>query len=328
MNSTTPTGDHDIRDDETETVAHVVVFAPAPQLTVTVEQEGDHESVHLHAGGQGVWQARMLAAMGCTVTLCAAFGGETGRVVRSLLGDDGFDVVAIARDAANPSYVHDRRQGERIEIAETPDPPLSRHELDELYSVTIREGSTADLVLLSGPHGDAVPADTYRRLTADLRSLGVTVMADLAGERLDAVLAGGIDIVKVSHAELADDGRVDDADNEAALVAGMRALHDAGAAQVIVSRAEQGTLLLHDGEPLRYRAPDMTVVETKGAGDSLTAATAALIAAGAPLREAVRVGVAAGALNVTRHGLGSGDRGAILSFAEHVDIESIESDAS
>lgn len=305
--------------------AHIVVFAPAPQLTVTVEAEGQHESVHLHAGGQGVWQARMLTEMGCTVTLCSAFGGETGRVALSLLGDDGFDVVSIARESSNPAYVHDRRHGERIVIAETPDEPLSRHELDELYAATIREGDGASLVLLSGPHGDAVPADTYRRLTTDLRSLGVTVMADLAGDRLDSVLAGGIDVVKVSHEELREDGRVDNADDEASLVAVMHDLHDAGATHVIVTRAERGVLLLHKGETLRYTAPAMSVVDPRGAGDSLAAASAALIAAGHTVRDAVRVGAAAGALNVTRHGLGTGDRGAIMTLVEHVTIEAIES---
>lgn len=309
---------------EADDVAHVVVFAPAPLLTVTVEQEGDHESVHLHAGGQGVWQARMLAAMGRTVTLCAAFGGETGRVARSLLGDDGFDVASIERASWNPAYVHDRRGGARHVVAETDDEALSRHELDELYAATIREGSTASLVVLSGPHAEAVPSDTYRRLASDLRGLGVMVMADLAGERLRSVVAGGVDVVKVSHEELRDDGIVHDAHDEAELIRAMRELHDAGASQVIVSRAERGALVLHDGRALRFAAPDMEVVDTKGAGDSLTAAAAAMLAAGMPFRLAVAVGVAAGALNVTRHGLGSGDRGAILALAEHVTCEPVE----
>ncbi|MDO9590149.1 MAG: hypothetical protein Q7J04_03290, partial [Microcella sp.] len=68
MNEQRSADDHQHYTDGLES-AHIVVFAPAPQLTVTVEAEGKHESVHLHAGGQGVWQARMLTEMGCTVTL-------------------------------------------------------------------------------------------------------------------------------------------------------------------------------------------------------------------------------------------------------------------
>ena len=56
----------------------VMVFAPVPQLTVTIEQQSDEAELHVHPGGQGVWQARMCAGLGAGVTLCAAVGGEIG----------------------------------------------------------------------------------------------------------------------------------------------------------------------------------------------------------------------------------------------------------
>ncbi|MFC7480190.1 hypothetical protein ACFQX7_09280 [Luedemannella flava] len=59
----------------------VMVFAPAPLLTVTIEQRADAVDLHVHPGGQGVWQARMIAALGGSVVLCAAMGGETGNVL-------------------------------------------------------------------------------------------------------------------------------------------------------------------------------------------------------------------------------------------------------
>ncbi len=56
------------------------------------------------------------------------------------------------------------------------------------------------VVILSGPAGDDVlPPDTYRRLAADLREAGCTVVVDLAGERLDAALEGGVDLALRRH---------------------------------------------------------------------------------------------------------------------------------
>lgn len=225
--------------------------------------------------------------------------------------------------------MHDRRDGERSPVVETDDPPLSRHELDELYAATLREAMGAAVVLLSGPAGDEVlPADTYRRLAADLGAFDCLVMVDLAGERLDHALKGGVDIVKVSHEELLDDGRLDADDgraDESAIVAAMHRLRSEGAGAVIVSRESEGVLALIDGAVVWAKAPDMEVVDTKGAGDSLTAAIAATIAReGRDLRRAVAVGAAAGALNVTRHGLGTGDKGAILALAEHVVVRDRE----
>jgi hypothetical protein len=121
----------------------VMVFAPAPQLTVTIEKQHDRAELHVHAGGQGIWQTRMITALGAQVTLCASVGGEVGAVLTPLLALDGVTVRTVARGSGSGWYVHDRRGGSREEIAEDPGTPLSRHELDELYSVALAEGLRA-----------------------------------------------------------------------------------------------------------------------------------------------------------------------------------------
>ena len=117
-----------------------MVFAPTPQLTVTVDQPNDHPELHLHPGGQGVWQARMVMSLGVDVVLCAALGGEIGQVLEPLLVSEGVDLKVVARDSGSGGYVHDRRDGSRQEIADVPGQPLSRHELDELYNLALGEG--------------------------------------------------------------------------------------------------------------------------------------------------------------------------------------------
>jgi 1-phosphofructokinase len=67
----------------------VLVFAPTPLLTVTIEDRGGEPDLHVHAGGQGVWQARMISSLGVPVVLSAALGGETGAVLRHLITSRG-----------------------------------------------------------------------------------------------------------------------------------------------------------------------------------------------------------------------------------------------
>ena len=52
-----------------------------------------------------------------------------------------------------------------------------------------------------------VPAAFYRALADDLRRNGRVVIADLAGEALDALLGAEVTLLKVSDAELAAEGR-------------------------------------------------------------------------------------------------------------------------
>ena len=300
-------------------MSDVVIFAPSPVLEITVEEHADGGDVHVHAGGQGVWQARMLESLGCEVQLCSALSGETGRVLGHLLATEGIDVVGFPRDARGGVFVHDRRDGERRSIIESGGDALSRHEQDELYGLTLRTGLDARLVILSGPHGDGIlPADFYRRLAADLRTGGVRVVVDLAGERLDAALAGGVTVAKVSDQELLDDGRIAETGDLDGVVAAMRALHDAGAEVVVVTRAEESALLLHDGAVHEIVAPKMEVVDSAGAGDSFVGAFCSVLAKGGSVIDAAQLGAAAGAQNVTRHGLGTGESATIERLRELV----------
>ncbi|WP_210479191.1 PfkB family carbohydrate kinase [Naasia sp. SYSU D00948] len=306
----------------------VAVFAPSPLLTVTVEESPTGPDVHVHAGGQGVWQARMLESLGASVTICSVLLGEVGDILRHLIEGEGIRVRAVERDGRGAAYVHDRRQGEREPVVETAGDVLIRHDLDELYNLTLHSGLESDLTVLSGPAGDEVlPADTYRRLAADLRAAGKPVVADLAGERLDAALEGGLTVLKVSDSELVEDGRAADAEPGSVREA-MHRLRDQGAESVIVSSSTGTTLLLTGDRLLRFRTPSLQVVDTKGAGDSLTAAVAAVLADGGSIEDAVRLGAAAGALNVTRHGLGSARADAIQAMTAQVEIRPFEEEGS
>jgi 1-phosphofructokinase len=70
--------------------------------------------------------------------------------------------------------------------------------------------------------------------------------------------------------------------------------------------------------------PQMQAVDTSGAGDSLTAGVAATLAAGGSIEEAVTLGAAAGALNVTRHGLGTGEAETVRMLRSRVSLQPVE----
>jgi len=295
-----------------------MVLAPSPLLTISVETKGDKPDVHLHAGGQGFWLARMIAELGVPVTLCGTFGGETGEVLDTLIQRENVAVHRVPAEHGNAAEIHDRRGGQPVTVVQMSSEPLSRHEVDELFGAALVEGLSASVCVLGGPITPGLlPADFYRRLAADLVSNGRMVVADLSGDLLSAVLDGGISIVKVSHEDLVSDGVAASAD-VADLVDAVRRLRQRGAQEVVVSRAEQPALATLGGEILEVVVPRLEPVERRGAGDSMTAGIAVAVARGHGLDRALRLGAAAGGLNVTRRGLGTGQRGDIERLADQV----------
>jgi 1-phosphofructokinase len=109
----------------------------------------------------------------------------------------------------------------------------------------------------------------------------------------------------------------------------MRTLRDDGAGTVIVSRSGSApALALLDGSDDAQRGgavveiamPALEPADPAGAGDSMTAGVVAALAGGAPLRRALQIGAACGALNVVRHGLGTGGARAVETLAERVEV--------
>lgn len=301
----------------------LVVFAPSPLLTITVEAAGTaREEIHLHAGGQGFWVARMAALLGVEVSLCCALGGESGAVLRALIARENVELLSVECAASNGVYIHARRGGVREQLARTQCEPLSRHESDELYGVALSAALDADVALLTGVDPPTVlDSEIYRRLAGDLRSNGVKVIADLTGPSLKAALAGGVDLLKISEEEILGESLARSSGLEDLLEASHE-LHEAGAGTVLISRAEEPALVLNgaSGHYLELTGPRVETLEPRGTGDSMFAALGASLASGQELDAALRLAMAAGALNATRHGLGTGTRQQIQRLSRHIEV--------
>ncbi len=300
----------------------VAIFAPHPLLTVTLECEGaEREQVHFHAGGQGVWVARMTACMGAQPVLCSFVGGESGELVETLLRRIGGDLQIVRTASASGCYVTDRRTGERELLTCTLSDPPSRHELDELFALTCGEAIAAGSLILTNPMpGEALPLELYGDLVADARAGGARTMVDLSTPRLDSALRGKPDLVKLNDWELAQFvcGPVSEPSQ---LLAAAQRLRDAGAGTVIVTRGELPGVVLGEQGAWELTPPRFTRGFREGCGDAMMGALAASLALGEPLERAVRVGAAAGAANFLRHGLGNASRQSVERLLDSVALE-------
>ena len=303
----------------------ISIFSPHLTLTVTIEtgREEGPDDIHIHPGGQGFWVARMLRHLKEKPLLCGPVGGESGGVLRSLIGQWGIDLSPLEVQMSSPAIVQDRRSGDRASIAEAPAPSMSRHELDDAYGRILDHALSSEVVVITGQNLEIVPVDTYRRLGHDLASAGVPVVGDLHGSELEAFLEGGhLDLLKISDEDLIEDGRLEGEDEDTALDQ-LHRLRESGAKSVVISRGPRPALALVEGVTYRVTGPDLEPADYRGAGDSMTAGLAAGLRRGLEAEDMLRLASGAGAANVTRHGLGSASDDLIPRLAERVAIEAL-----
>ena len=308
---------------------NVCVFAPNLSLSITVERRagGGSEAgdeLHFHPGGQGLWIARMLSRLGERPVVVAPLGGETGLILRALVSAWDVALSPVEVEDDSPAYVHDRRSGEREELARSPLPKMDRHESDELFGRLLDQATRSGTCVVSGrAPGDSLSLDFYRRLGVDLVATDVIAIGDLHGEELAAFLDGGaLHTLKVSDADLVEDGALSaEATVEERLAAADRYVQ-MGAERVVISGighavARFGDLALH------AKPPVLEAADHRGSGDAMTAGlVVAALRRMVPIR-AVQLSCGAGAASATRHGLASADRNLVESLADKVEVEEL-----
>ena len=308
----------------------ISILVPTPLLITEITEpaahrnRSSHESdVHMHPGGQGLWVARMAGSLGADVSVSGPFGGELGSLIRTMLDGLGMQVNAVRYGYGNGGYVYDLRGEDRETVAHMPPPELSRHELDDLYGTAFVDALASDVLTVTGAEpGDVVPASFFGRLIRDTRDAGTTVVADLSGKPALAAVAANVDVLKISHEEVLDLELVAE-DTAEALVSAGHMLLERGAGAVVISRAKDPALLVEKDSVREVSAPSITPLDHRGAGDSMTAGISVGLARGLDLVDAVALGASAGALNVARRGLGTGNRTTIEKFARAITVRTL-----
>ena len=303
----------------------VAIFGPHPMLSIAVEEltADGGDDIHLHPAGQGVWVARMAAELGAEAVLCGFIGGETGRVLRPLLEQLRVDLRLVETAEASGAYIHDRRSGERVPVAQSAAMPPSRHEVDDLFSIACAAAIECGTLAVCNPYpGEALPLDLYGSLVADTRANGARVLVDLSSPRLDSALEGKPDLVKINDWELAAfvAGPVD---TEARMRAAATQLLERGAGAAIVTRAAEPSLVLRGEEAWTLAPPRFERGSREGCGDSMMGGLAACMAAGRDWEATLVLGAAAGAHNVPPRGVGWAPRGVVEDLARQVELRSI-----
>ncbi len=253
--------------------------------------------VHWCASGKVINVALALARLGAPVEVLATIGGATGEAIRSEVAAAGVTGhwVMTATPTRVCTTLLDGTSAGVTELVENTAAATSP-ELEELITCYQRTARVAQLVVLTGSLPAGAPVNFYREL---LRSTNCPVILDFRGPELWAALESGPLLVKPNREELARTvGR--ELTTEHAVWGAVDELHGRGAQWVAISDGAGPLLVSGPGQRFRLIPPLVESMNPIASGDCLSAGTAWGIGAGLGMREALQLGVAAAAENVTQ----------------------------
>lgn len=271
----------------------------APVLIVRYERE----ELKLGGGANAAANAR---ALGAKVTAVGVLGrDELGGQMRALFKGSGIALCAVtsavtetrARVLAG-GLSTSRQQMLRIDRGAVG--PLAPKVRSSLAQKVYSAGSSADVVMVSD-YGAGVLCEETRAALRSVAASGVPVCVD---SRFSLADFAGLTLCKPNEPELAAFTQLPVRTDEEVLAAGHAAQRQLGCQLLLVTRGRRGMTLFEAGQkPLQLAVHgSQEAVDVTGAGDTVSAAFALSLGAGATPAQAARLANIAGALVVQKQG--------------------------
>ena len=223
-------------------------------------------------GGKGINVSKVLNAFGTSSIATGFLGGSTEDLFRQelkrLLIDDRF--VRVEGTTRTNIKLVDIKNNTNTDINE-PGPEISSEELEQFFRVFGESVSEGDIVVLSGGILPNIRTDIYARLTRRAKDKGAKVIVDAEGEALKLALTELPYLIKPNEKELASYLGKEKL-SEAEIIHEAKELVAKGIRKVLVSRGQNGSILVTENSVLIGHGIKVMVKSTVGAGDSMVAA--------------------------------------------------------
>lgn len=276
---------------------YTVTFNPSLDYIVTVNdfQLGETNrtaSEQMLPGGKGINVSTVLENLGFDNTALGFVAGFTGREIVSKVRELGFQSEFIELDEGWSRINIKMKDFDGTEI-NGQGPAISGAALQALLEKLdgLKEG---DILVLAGSIPASIPETIYAEIMKRLDGKGVLTVVDATNDLLMEVLPYHPFLIKPNQHELGAIFGVE-LDTQESVVPYARKMQEQGALNVLVSMGGKGAVLLDaDGEVHMLPAPEGTLVNAVGAGDSMVAGFLAGWLEKKDYEHAFRMGVSAG----------------------------------
>lgn len=285
-------------------IVNVEDFAPGRVNRTTGER--------ILPGGKGINVSQVLKNLGVDSTVLGFVAGFTGEQLKNLVQEAGLKEDFITVKEGMTRINVKIRHGLETEI-NGQGPAIGPEEISGLYQRLACLGSD-DILVLAGSIPGGMPQTIYMDILDFLKERRPRVVVDATKELLMNTLKYNPFLIKPNHHELGEIFGVTLNTREEVIPYGRR-LQELGARNVLVSMGPVGAVLLsEEGEVFQAPAPQGTVINSVGAGDSMVAGFLAGFRKQSDYRKAFLLGLCAGSASAFSENLAKEDQ--VLALLE------------
>ena len=291
-------------------MVYTVTFNPAIDYVVHTEKitlgaTNRSQSEEMYFGGKGINVSVVLKELGIASKALGFTAGFTGEAIEKGLSAMGIDTDFVRLEKGNSRINVKIKSAEETEI-NGQGPHIDDKAIEALFE-KLDALADGDTLILAGSIPYSLPSDIYQRILERLSGKNIKAVVDATKDLLLNVLRYKPFLVKPNNYELGEMFGVELATDED-IERYARRLREMGAANVLVSMAGDGAMLIDEfGKMHRCGVCKGTVKNSVGAGDSMVAGFTAGSLNG-DYEYALKLGTAAGGATAFSDGLASKEK--------------------
>lgn len=260
----------------------------------------------IYYGGKGINVSAVLANLGYESVALGFVAGFTGDEIQRGVKTLGFasDFIRVERGM---SRINVKLKSDLESEINGMGPEITGEDVAALFGKLDRLKKD-DVLVLSGSIPSSIADDIYEQIMARLDGRGVRIVVDAEKNLLLNVLQYHPFLIKPNNHELGDMFGVK-LESEGEIIFYAKKLQEKGAANVLISMAGDGAILVTEsGQVHKLGVAKGTVKNSVGAGDSMVAGFLAGFLENGDFSHALKLGTAAGGATAFSDGLGTKEK--------------------
>ena len=293
--------------DTCDNLITILSLNPSVDVSYEVDQLVSFKKIrstrtNYYAGGNGINVARALKELQLPLQCYNIIGGESGRLLLRLLGDDLGDshhCFRVEGETRLNAILQQNNPPGQYEIDSTgPEiPPQTAQEILDAFT----QASHNNIAVLTGAIPPGISETIYQNLTEKLKNQGCKVVVDANGPELLNVMNAAPYLLRLNRYVLESivNRRLEQPEEVADAA---REIQQKGAENVCVTLGQQGGILVNQQNSFFCNAPKVRIMSTVGCGDSTISGMIYSIYQNKVPEETLKFGIKCGSATASHHG--------------------------